>query len=367
MKWRYQNWINGKARIMTLNDIAKLRLINQQISRQKFRSPKALLKWMGAMQAQDYAMSKWAVGTRLKNFTEKKVEAALNKGEIIRTHVLRPTWHLVPAEDIYWMLELTAPKILANMKRRHKELGLSDSTLSKATAIIKKALTKSPFLTREELAGLISKAKIKTTENRLSHLLLYAELKGLICNGPVHHKKQTYALLPKRVKRGKKLTREKALAELAKRYFQSHGPATADDFSWWSGLTPREAKQGIALVKPALDTVTIGTKTFYFKKSTGNKAKSSFHLLPAFDEFIISYKDRSATLDPKHRSRSISFNGIFKPIIIHNGRVIGLWKRNLKKGTVIIETEFFGKGKAPSSVMKKAEEQFKIFLGKDKK
>jgi hypothetical protein len=265
------------------------------------------------------------------------------------------------------MLELTAPKILANMRWRHKELGLTEKTLSKSNTIIKKALTTTSFLTREELGKILSRSKIKTTENRLSHLLLYAELHGLICNGPVQNKKQTYALLSKRVKRGKKLSKEKALAELAKRYFQSHGPATLNDFIWWSGLSPKEAREGIGLVKPALASEKTGMQTFYFRKSVTQKVNSQTYLLPAYDEFIISYKDRSASLNARHRSRSISFNGIFKPVIVKNGQVIGLWKRSIKKGSLIIEREFFVKNKIAASALKKAEEKYKEFIGKDKK
>ena len=233
---------------MKLADIAKIRLINQQIAGTKFKSIKDMVGWMGAMQAQDYAMAKWAVGVRLPNLTDQAVENAINNGEIIRTHLLRPTWHLVSADDIYWALELTAPRIMDSLKSRHTELGLSETILTKSNTIMEKALMGGKHLTREELMDELEKAKIPTDDNRLSHLLLWAELNGIVCSGAIKGGKQTHALLEERVSKTKSMTKEEALANLAKKYFTSHGPAALQDFAWWSGLSVGDAKSALEMV-----------------------------------------------------------------------------------------------------------------------
>ncbi len=247
---------------MKLTNVATSRLTAQQITGTKFKAIKDLVGWMGAMQAQDYAMMKWAVGVRLPGATDQAVEDAISKGEIIRTHLLRPTWHLVSADDIYWMLELTAPNIKASMKSRHKDLRLSESVLAKSNAIIEKTLTGEKHLTRDVLAGEIKKAKIPTDENRLSHLLMWAELSGIVCSGAVQKGKQTHTLLEERVPKPKSMTKEDALAKLAQKYFTSHGPATLQDFVWWSGLSVGDAKQALDTVKTELASETIDSQTY---------------------------------------------------------------------------------------------------------
>lgn len=328
---------------MTLEDISNLRIINQKIVATKFQTSKELVSWMGAMQAQDYAMAKLAVGLRLLHATDKKIESAFNQGEIIRTHIMRPTWHFVAAEDIYWLLELTASKIKSSLKSRHRDLEITPDLLSRSNDIIEKALSERVFLSREELATEFGKADINVSNNRLSHLMFNAELEGLICSGPVRGKKQTYALLEARVPRTKMLTRDESLAELAKRYFTSHCPATLQDFVWWSGLSVNDARQALESVKPDFISETIGSDTYWLTNSfsTSNGDNGSVHLLPAFDEFLISYRDRSASLSLIHNRKAVSDNGIFRPVIVINGQVSGLWKRTTKKDKVIIETDFF--------------------------
>jgi hypothetical protein len=327
---------------MNQSDITKLRLLNQQITATKFKTAKKIVSWMGAMQAQDYLMAKWAVGIRLTNATDTIVEAALDKGEILRTHLMRPTWHFVSAEDIFWMLELTAPQIIASMKFREKWLGLTNEILAKSHRVIERALASDEHLTRDELVAELTKAKIRTDENRASHLLMRAELEGLICSGQTQNKKQTYALLKKRVLKKKTMSREKSLTALAQKYFTSHAPATIEDFAWWSGLSKTDARNALEMIKPKIVSDTINGNTFWFPDSFSLPAKqTSVHLLPAYDEFILSYKDRSATVDAKHQSLSVSDNGIFRPAIVIDGQVSGLWKRTIEKEKLIIETTLF--------------------------
>lgn len=322
---------------------------------------------MGVMQAQDYAMSKWAIGVRLPKSTDKMVEAASDKGEILRTHLLRPTWHWMAADDIYWMLELVAAQVKSSLKPRQKELELTDKTFSKAGKIIEKVLLDSNHLTREELAAELENGGIKLTGERATHLLVYAELDGLICSGAAKGNKQTYALLQKRVPTKKSLGRDEALAVLAKRYFESHGPATVQDFIWWSGLNITDGKKALEIVKAELSSVQIGAEWYWFSQSfeMPKRKKNLVNLLPAFDEFIISYKDRTASLLSEHFKHAISNNGIFRPVIVVDGKVVGLWKRMVVKDVVNIEASFFtDANKTIHPSIEKAAKDFGKFIGK---
>ena len=352
---------------MTIKDIAHSRLVSQQIEMPSFKNPGQLVGWMGAMQAQDYLMAKWAIGVRLPNATSRQIEAAIDKGEIIRTHVMRPTWHFIAAADIYWLLELTAPGIRAQMKSHDKALELTESIYKKANGIISKALANKQHLTRPELMAKLEKAKIVTNEYRSGHIMLRAELDGIVCSGATMENKQTYALLPDRVPKTKILNREEALKELAQRYFLSHCPATIADFTWWSGLPAKDATHALELIKDKLVSEKIGTSNYWLPNSFSiTKKKSGTHLLPAFDEFLISYKDRSASLQLEHQPKAFSKNGIFYPVIVSNGQVQGLWKRTFKKDKVIIVPDFL---KAPSATAKKQFEKAAKLYGKflDKK
>ncbi|MGH2665566.1 winged helix DNA-binding domain-containing protein [Flavobacterium sp.] len=352
---------------MTSIEISNIRLNNQQITGSKFETVKDLAGWMGALQAQDYAMSKWALGVRLPGFSDFIVEEAINKGEIIRTHLLRPTWHFASSDDIYWMLELSSPQIKALMKSRLKELELSEAILSKSNAIIENALSGNNHLTREELATLFNTSGIATNDNRLSHIMTHAEMEGIVCSGAVKDKKQTFAILSERVVKTKSFTKEEALAKLARNYFSSHGPATLQDFIWWSGLPVRDARAALEMVKQEFISETIDSEMYYLPNafSIPKDKTNSIHLLPAFDEFLISYKNRTASLLPENHGKTISKNGIFNPIIVINGKVVGLWKRTVKKDTVIIETDFFQPTNPEIEVLfNEKKEAFGIFLDK---
>ena len=328
---------------MTIKDIAIIRLASQQLAATKFKTAQEHAGWMGAIQAQDYAMSKWALGIRLPNSSDERIETAINKGEILRTHVMRPTWHLVSAENIYWMLELTAPRILPILNSRNKNLELSEAIYQKSNKLIEKALANEKQLSREELMVFLQKAKIVTDDIRASHLMMRAELEGIVCSGEVLNKTQTYALLSNRIPKTKALTKEKALAKLAYIYFTSHFPATVQDFIWWSGLSVKDGKAALEMIQKDLISEKISSETYWFTNSFSlpQKVDPSVYLLPAFDEYIISYKDRSACLSTENLRKALTNNGIFKPVILVNGQAAGIWKRTLKNDKVVIETEFF--------------------------
>ncbi len=317
------------------------------------------------MQAQDYAMSKWAVGVRCRNSTEADVEAAMDKGDIIRTHVLRRTWQLVSADDLRWMSQLTVPQIKGGMKTRFHELGLTQAVLAKSRKVLEKTLRDGNHSTREELIAELNRVNIDTNENRASHLFVAAELDGLICSGAEKSGKPTYALLDERVPKTKLLGRDEGLALLARRYFASRGPAALDDFTWWSGLSVNDAKRALEAVKPDLLFESIGGKTYWFSESKV-RVKDAVVLLPAFDEFLISYKDRSATITLQGFNRAVSSNGMFHPILVIHGETLGVWKRVIKKDKAILDIEYFKQlDSTVNKLIEAAAVRYGRFLGKN--
>jgi hypothetical protein len=352
--------------ILNQDNISILRSVNQQIVDPKFSAAKEIAFWMGALQAQDYQMSKWAFGSRLQNSTETDINKEIDSGGIIRTHLMRPTWHFVSSEDIRWILELTAPRIKSSMKTRDKQLELTESIYLKCNTIIERSLKKEMHLTREELISELRKAKIDVDNNRAAHILLRAELDGLVCSGKQKGQKPTYTILAEWAKENNKYYRDEALRELARRYFISHGPASIQDFTWWSGLTSTDSKLALELSKSSLISETIKDQTYWFADSFNNASIKSDEILflPAFDEFMISYTDRSASL-PLLNKNAISANGIFYPIIVVKGKVTGLWKRNIKKDKANIEIRLFKPGRTSSEITyKKALTKYSNFIGK---
>jgi len=325
------------------DNISNLRSLNQQITVSKFKTVKEIAGWMGAIQAQDYNMAKWALGIRLPNSSEIVINNEIDSGSIIRTHLLRPTWHIVSSSDIYWIQELTAPQIKSSLKYRDKQLGLTDNIIRKCNKIFEKTLRDSNHKTREELIQELINAKINVDNNRASHIFLNAEIDGIICSGKQKGGKPTYAILTEWVPIKNRIYRDEALKELALRYFTSRGPATVLDFSWWSGLSSSSSKLAIELNKSNLISETIENKTLWFVDSSNlpNPINKEIYLLPAFDEFLISYRDRSASLLSIDNIKTISDNGIFYPTVLMRGQIIGTWKRNIKDNHIILSINLF--------------------------
>jgi hypothetical protein len=357
--------LNGRKLSFDADAIPARRLVNQHIAGTRFETARELVAFMGAVQAQDYAMAKWALGARLPGSTDDLIDEAIDKGEIIRTHVMRPTWHFVPAEDVYWMLDLTARHIRATTSSRERQLGLTADMFTKSNVVIEKALRDGRHLTREELSALLGEAKLPTDDYRNMHLIDRAELDGIICSGANRGKKRTYALLSERVPKKKVLDREEALGTLAQRYFSSHGPATVHDFAWWSGLPVTEARRALELTGSTFVSETVEGKTFWLSNSSRPRKRNSIYVLPAFDEYIVAYQDKSSVLALVNDKRAISDGGVFRPIIVVNGQVTGIWKRAIEKDKVVVETEYFdAPDEATDALIKKAFLPFARFVGK---
>ncbi|MBS1690562.1 MAG: AlkZ family DNA glycosylase, partial [Bacteroidetes bacterium] len=285
------------------------------------------------------------------------------KGSILRTHVMRPTWHFVAPQDIRWMLELTAPRVRMVMGTNSRKRGLDAKLFNKANKLIVKALEGGRQLTRSELTAVLHKGKIPTDENRFAHIMMVAELEQLICSGGKRGKQFTWALLEERVPAVKAITRDVALATLAERYFISHGPATIADFAWWSGLTLADARAGLEMVKDKLAEEEIAGNTYWFSPGNIAVSKTSVCLLPSYDEYVVAYKDRSAAAGT-HPELSRS-NVIFNNTVLMNGKVTGAWKRSFTKDAVRLEIQPFEKyTKAQQQSIVKAAKHYAIFHNK---
>jgi hypothetical protein len=346
-------------------DIAFYRLHNQGLLQRDFARPVDLVSWQGAVQAQDYAGAKWALGLRIDGLTDPDAERAFADGSILRTHLLRPTWHFVTPADIRWMLALTGPRVHAVNGTLYWQVELDKATIRKSYRVMERSLRNHNYLKREEIGSSLEGAGIRAKGVRLAYIVMSAELDGLICSGPRRGRQFTYALLEERVPTVRELTRDEALAELVKRYFQSHAPATLQDFCVWSGLTLADAKNGIEMVKSNFISESVNGQSYWFPEIKPVKLKPPVaHLLPNYDEYFIGFKDRGAILHAVRRLEIEQNDPAFLAnIIILDGQVIGGWKRTLKKNEVFIETKLLTRlSESETLAVQKAAELFGSFV-----
>ena len=329
---------------MTGSNIVQYRLHNQQISQHAFETPADLVRWLGAVQAQDYAASKWAIGLRMRGATDANIEKAICDRTIIRTWALRGTLHFIEASDVRWILKLIGPRLISIYGSHFRKFELDKIVIGKSQKVIVRGLQGGKQLTRIEIKAALEKKGISTKDLRANFILLRAALDGVICLGPRRGKEFTFVLLDEWFSATKNLDRDEALAELARRYFSSHGPATLQDFAWWSGLTITDAKKGLEIVRSDFVQESIKSQTYWMPpQSAALKSKSkSVFLLPNFDEYLVAYKDRTAATDERYFKQIMkSGNGIFSPVIVINGRIAGVWKRSLSEKKVVIQTNLF--------------------------
>ena len=313
-----------------MTDIVQSRLRNQRLSGGRFTRPEDAVSWLGAVQAQEYSDTKWALALRTRRTTDAAIERALTKGAILRTHVLRPTWHLVAPADIRWMLALTGPRVSARMSPYNRHLELDAAVFRRSQAAIVRALRGGVHLTRQELKAVLQRAGVRADSvQRLAHIVMQAEIDAVICSGARRGTESTYALLDERVPPAATRSHDDALAELTRRYFTSHGPAQVADCAWWSGLTTGDVRRGLELVGRELDEEVIDGKTYWFRKAAAARGgDKTAYLLGLYDEYLIAYKDRSAALDQSRWVRMV--RDPFSAPIVVNGKVIGGWRRSLK-------------------------------------
>lgn len=330
-------------------DITAMRLHNQHLVQQHFTDPADLVRHMGAVQGQEYLYARWAVGMRVIGATERSVEQALTDGTILRTHVLRPTWHFLARDDIRWILSLSAPRVHAVNAFYYRQAELDDALFARIHALFEEALGGANYLTRVELASILEREGIAAGGPRLSYIMMHAELDGLLCSGPRRGNQFTYALISERAPDAKLLPYEEALVELTKRYFTSHGPATVHDFAWWSGLTIAQIKAGLEMARPDLESMPVGNATYWFAPQSVADAQqvdisSTVYLLAPYDEYGIAYKDRKELTEDAYLAPEAAGKMPALPYpmqIAIGGKIVGGCKRTLKKDSVLLEAYFY--------------------------
>lgn len=340
-------------------EIIQLRLFNHRLSANYFEKPGDVVAHFGAMQAQDYFMALWAVGLRMKEPDRSAIENLINSGEIIRTHVLRPTWHLVHNKDIRWMMELSAPHVKKAMQYVNKSVGLTDELFLKSWKIIEK-ISNTDSLSKEDIISCLSEQKMVVNNLLATQIIIRAELEMLLCNGT---EKGSYTLFEKRVPSTAKISKTEAITKLAQLYFNSRGPATVKDFAWWSGLSMNDAKTGVAELGKQLESFTSNQIKYYYTGFNGFNLKQSINaLLPRYDEYTVSYSESRNIVLPVDLDYSIIGNGIFKPIILYNNEIAGTWEKG-KKGPLVSIQTFSENSKIPEINIKESIRKFNLFAG----
>lgn len=349
-------------------DIAHRRLTNLQIARPAPASPAEIVRHLGAVQAQDYRAAWWALGLRLENTTETTIEEALSEGKILRTHIMRPTWHYVAPEDIHWLLELTGPRVEGVATGYYRNLGLDAEIFKVTDALIERHLRGGRHLTKAALGQVFTAAGLDVANQlRLGYLIFHAEVTGLVCSGARQGNEITFALLDERVPPTPPRTRKEGVVELVRRFFSSHGPATIPDFAWWSGLTAADARLGLDNLKGELAQETLDGQVYWAAAENAPvpDLQNNLFLLPNYDEFVVSYKNRRAiedlSLTPDLSDRR---NYLFNHLIVINGLASGLWKRKFTPKQVLITYEPFRNFTAAENAALQAEaDRYGRFVG----
>ena len=324
---------------MKISGLLKLRLRHQLLTASRARQPQEVVQSLLAMQAQEYAMAKWAIGLRMTGtVTDARIEQAFDEGKILRTHVLRPTWHFVSPADIRWLLALTAPRVHVANAHMYRQLELDAAIFKRADAVLVRALQPGKFLTRPVLQAALARSGIEAEGPRLGYLMMHAELEGLICSGPREGRQFTYALLDSRVPAQPAMGRDAALAELSRRYFGSRGPATARDFATWSGLTVTAAREGVESLGADFERVVIDGQEHAYRPApvaarvSAARTPCFAFLMPDYDEYGMSYRDRSALFP---RALKLAHNRM----IVVDGQIVGSWRRSLAGSSVSVELD----------------------------
>ena len=324
-----------------MNPIA-VRLLNQQLAAPQFSDPAEVVSYMGAMQAQEYRMMRWAVEMRTRKPSAKAFKRAFDSGQIIRLHLMRGTWQLVSAEDYWWMIDLCAPKAIAATKgwMHSNKISIPDEELYRVRDILIQTAADLGSATKEDLVKALAENNMQMDDHRLSYHIRMAELSGTLCSGDLLPTKATYALSTEKVgprpaqidrsacgSKESDCMREHALMRFTRKYFQSHQPATLEDFVWWSGQNVNDCRKGIALLGDTIHKETWKGRDFYLTDNCRTRGfrTGKLLLIPPYDEYLIGYKSRDIVLPPEHRHRAHNNSGIFQPIIACDGIICGNW------------------------------------------
>ena len=324
----------------------RLTAVRLPLASPRLETPEAVVHWLGAVQSQDFGPAKWSIAQRMVgSITDAAIDRAFDAGRILRTHALRPTWHFVTPEDIRWIIDVTGPRIHALSAFMYRTTGLDESVRARSNEIIGDALAGGRHLTRSELRTEIDRAGIPTDGFRMGYLMMHAEVTQLVCSGALRGKSQTYALLDERAPQARRLTRDEALAELARRYFTSHGPATVKDFRVWCSLPAADARRGLEMVGSELERETIGDLTLWFGASGRADAavvdpSPTVHLVQGYDESIMGYTETKGLIDLSGTAGySPTDRAIYVGIVMLDGQYAGNWKRTIGADRVVVQAQ----------------------------
>ena len=309
-----------------------IRQLNQNLICSEFKSPEEVVDYMGAMQAQDYRMMRWAVAMRTQKPSMSVFKKAFDDGNIIRLHLMRGTWQLVSAENYWWLLDLFAPRAISVIKgwMRSNKIEISEKELIKIREMIALEAEDKGSVTKEDIVRALKEKDIELNDRCLSYHIRLAELAGTICSGELLPNKTTYALASSRIKPTNSIERDEALKRIARLYFKSRQPATFEDFVWWSGLTITDCRKAIHLLGDYLHQQKLFGEEFYLTDDckVHSSYQEEYQLIPSYDEYLISYKSRHLVLSSEYKHKAHNNNGIFQPIIAHQGVICGNWSPN---------------------------------------
>ena len=316
------------------SDLGLLRLIAQRVAGPGSGTAADAVRWMTAMQAQEYASAVTAVALRTQSRTRGEVHDALDRGSVVRSWPMRGTLHFVAAEDLSWMLALTAERSLATSAKYREQLGLELSTVERAREVAIETLTGGGHMSRADLLATWEKAGLQNVKEHGYRLIWHLAQTRTLCLGPTDGREQHFVLFDEWITAPRHLEHDEALGEWALRYFRSHGPATAKDFAWWTKLKAADVKTAVTIAAPHLERIAVDDVTYYLDPSTlaalaSRKRKvRDIYLLPGFDEYLLGYQTRGAVLPAEFAAQIVpGGNGVFLPTIISDGQVVGTWKR----------------------------------------
>jgi hypothetical protein len=352
---------------MKSREIARRRMYSQHLWGPRFETPEDVVKWLGALQSQEFPVAKWSVAQRTSAVDNAATDQAFADGAILRTHVLRPTWHFVLPEDIRWLLDLTAPRVNARNAPTYRNLELDGGVFAKSDALLAKVLEGGRHLTRRELGAMLDRAGITATGPRLAHIFMHAELAALVCSGAPKGKQHTYALLDERAPQAKSLGRDEALAELTERFFTARGPATVRDYVRWSSLATAEAKSGLEMVSSLLEHEVVDGRTYWCEASAQDAKPRSpvIDLVQGYDECVMSHSESkdvlygSMTADTVPRGRAA-----FMHAVLLDGQLIGHWRSVRQRNSVVVEAALYREfNRFEARAMAAAVQRYERFLG----
>jgi DNA glycosylase AlkZ-like len=331
---------------MRAGEVARRRIRSTGLVGSSFGSAEEVVRWHGAVQAQDYVPTKWSLAQRAPGLTDQSIDDALADGAIVRTHVLRPTWHFVARDDVRWLLALTGPIVQRGSARRRRDLNLDAKQLSRAERVITKALEGGGRLTRDELGERLAKARIDPSGQRLPHILMHCELEAVICSAGLDGKRQTYGVLDERVPPDTEcLDPEAAAIKLTGRYLRSHGPAAVEDLRWWSSLPIGQIRPALEALRDEVRAETVDGTDLWMRADEPARAPAvrGVHLLPTFDELIVGYQKTRSFGDPRAAQTVAPWKDrvLRSGVILADGRILGLWRRITEPRSIRIEVHSF--------------------------